>query len=107
MIFCPAPPRDTSGSPYSPDWKMLGSAMATLLTKMLRTAGSRGSGKKGKLGVGSPPAGWPDDILPWSRYNGSTRSRLTSLQVTSIIISMLKAAGVNPETHVLPGSHKA
>jgi len=95
-------------SPYSPDWKMLGSAMVrTMLTKMLGTARFRGSGKEGKLGVGYPPAGWPDDILPWSRYKGSTRSRLSFPQVTSIIISMLKAAGVDPETHVMPGSHKA
>jgi len=91
-------------SPYSNDWRALGSSMVRgVLTKMLGTAGYGRCGKIAKLGVGSPPAGWPGDVISWPGFKGSTRSRLTFPQITEIIISMLEAAGLDPETHVLPG----
>jgi len=91
-------------SPYTSDWKALGNAMVRgVLRKMLQTAGYRRSGKIAKLGVGSPPPGWPEDLFPWARYKGSTTSGLTVSQVTQIIISMLEGAGLDPSTHVQPG----
>ena len=91
-------------SPYSNDWRALGSSMVRgVLTKMLGAAGYGRCGNIGKLGVGSPPAGWPEDIISWPDFKGSTRSKLTFPQVTNIIISMLESAGLDPETHVLPG----
>ena len=37
----------------------------------------------------------------WSNFKWSTRSGLKIAAVTDIIISMLQAAGINSETHVL------
>ena len=88
-------------SPFSPNWK--GSAMIrSVLTKMLVRIGyGDGGGKKKKLGIGEPPMGWPDHIS-WQDFSGATRSKLTMNEVTEIIISLLRAANINPDTHVIP-----
>ena len=49
-----------------------------------------------------PPIGWPADIA-WEGFSGTTRSRLSFDDITRIICSMLTAAGLNPDTHVVPG----
>ena len=54
------------------------------------------------LGVGVPPIGWPGDIA-WEGVSGTTRSRLSFDDITRIICSILTAAGLNPDTHVVPG----
>ena len=85
-------------SPFSPQWK--GSAMIRgVLSKMLLSVGYGKSGRNRKLGVGTPPLGWPVHI-PWANFSGSTRSKLTSKDVTDIIISLLQAANIDPDTHV-------
>ena len=85
-------------SPFSPHWK--GSAMIRgVLSKMLVSAGYGKSGRSRKLGVGNPPTGWPDHIS-WTDFSGATRSKLSSNEVTDIIISMLEAANIDPDRHV-------
>jgi len=91
-------------SPYTPDWRSLGGGiLRRVLTKLLVSAGYKRSGKIARLGVGSPPPGWPEDIIPWPNYRGTTRSGLKNTEVTRIIISLLEAAGLDPATHVQPG----
>ena len=45
--------------------------------------------------------GRPEDIS-WPDFSGSTSSKLTIQQITSIIVSMLQAAGIDPNTHIVP-----
>ena len=52
-------------------------------------------------GVGPAPVGWPATIS-WEGFTGTTRSKLTSQQITEIIISMMTAAGIDPDKHVVP-----
>ena len=52
-------------------------------------------------GVGPAPVGWPATIS-WEGFTGTTRSKLTSHQITEIIISMMTAAGIDPDKHVVP-----
>lgn len=86
-------------SPFSPEWK--GSSMIrSVLTKMLSSTGYGEGGAKKKLGVGNPPLGWPENIIEWRNFSGSTRSKLSVQDVSAIVISMLQAAGINPDTHV-------
>ena len=83
-------------SPFSNSWK--GSGMIRRVLDSMVT--SAGYGKYGKtLGQGSPPLGWPEDIS-WTSYAGASRSGLSNLQLTHIIVSMLTAAGIDPEHHV-------
>ena len=87
-------------SPFSGEWK--GSAMVRkVLRMMLNTIGYGKSGRARKFGVGDPPMGWPEDIS-WPDFSGSTSSKLTIQQITSIIVSMLQAAGIDPNTHIVP-----
>ena len=88
-------------SPFSPEWK--GSAkIRGILTAMLSRLGYCDGGAAKKLGLGDAPHGWPANILPWADFKGATRSKLTVHQVTEIIVSMMRGAGLNPETHVAP-----
>ena len=73
-----------------------------MLRRILVTAGYGRNGRECKLGVGDPPLGWPVDI-DWAGFKGSTRSGLKVMEISRIIVSMLEAAGFNPETHVRPG----
>ena len=83
-------------SPFSKAWK--GSAMIRGQLDSIVTAA--GFGKYGlKLGQGDPPQGWPQD-LEWLGYKGSGRSGLSNTQMTSIIVSMLESANIDPATHV-------
>ena len=85
-------------SPYSKDWK--GSAkIRKIFRDMLKVAGYGKAGSKKVLGVGAPPYGWPKKY-DWKDYKGSTRSTLTIPAMTDIIVSMLRAAGFDPATHV-------
>ena len=85
-------------SPFSPSWK--GSAMIRgVLTKMLSRIGYGGGGTTKKLGVGDPPVGWPENIS-WSDFSGATRSRLTTEQITEIILSMFREWNIDPAIHV-------
>ena len=83
-------------SPFSKAWK--GSAMIRRQLDSIVTAA--GYGKYGlKLGQGDPPQGWPHDV-EWLGYKGSGRSGLRNIQMTSIIVSMLESANIDPATHV-------
>ena len=85
-------------SPFSAGWK--GSAMIRgVLTKMLARIGYGGGGTKKRLGVGNSPLGWPENIS-WNEFSGATRSKLSSTQISAIIISMIEAAGLDPATHI-------
>ena len=85
-------------SPFSPKWK--GSAkIRGILRNMLNTAGYGSEGNKRKLGVDPAPVGWPAAIS-WTNFRGSTRSKLTVEEVTTIIVSMLEGAGIDPNIHV-------
>ena len=87
--------------PSSAGWKELGNCVIRdILRDMLSEAGF-GRGKEAwKLGVGLPPVGWPAGI-EWSNFKWSTTSGLKNAAVTDIIISMLQAAGINSETHMV------
>ena len=89
-------------SPFSAEWKEQGNGIIRgVLSAMLVTAGyGRGKGDR-KLGVAPAPVGWPASVS-WANYKGSTRSGLKVSEVTEIIVSMLQAAGLSPETHVKP-----
>ena len=92
-------------SPYSAKWK--GSKMIRgVLTKMLARAGYGRSGRNQALGAGAPPHGWPESIIPWASYCGATRSRLTTEDVTTIIISMLRVANIDEKTHIVKENMK-
>ena len=87
-------------SPYSAAWNKGGAVLArSVLTRMLDRIGYGGGGRKKKLGVGNPPFGWPANH-PWKKFVGVTRSGLSFNEVTGIIISMLVASNVDPNTHV-------
>ena len=87
-------------SPLSPSWK--GSHMiSAYLTSMLTSTGHGGNGVKRKLGTGISPPGWPAEVIEWKNYKGATRSKLSTTQMTTIIVSLLAAAGiVDLNTHV-------
>ena len=89
-------------SPLSAEWKEQGNGdIRGVLSAMLVTAGfGRGKGDR-KLGVGPAPLGWPAGVS-WANFKGSTRSGLKVAEVTDIIVSMLQAAGLSPDTHVKP-----
>ena len=53
-----------------------------------------------KLGKGAPPNGWPHHIIPWVEFHGATRSKLTVDQVTEMIVFMMRAVNIDPETHI-------
>ena len=69
---------------------------------MLLRAGYGRSGTKKNMGAGVPPVGWPDQVIAWENFTGPSRSGLSVNQVTSIIVSLLLGANLNPETHILP-----
>ena len=46
-----------------------------------------------------PPIGWPEKI-PWNNFSGASRSKLTNCQTTENILSLLRAADINPATHI-------
>ena len=90
-------------SPYSAGWKGVGSKKKRgILSKMLVRAGYGRAGTKKNLGVGVPPIGWPDQVIPWENFKGPSRSGLSVNQVTNIIVHLLLGANLNPQTHVLP-----
>ena len=87
-------------SPFSEEWG--GSAkIRSILRKMLNSLGFGKAGRAKQYGVGNPPLGWPETIS-WENFSGTTSSKLKSIQLTSIIVSMLEAAGIDPATHVEP-----
>ena len=50
-------------------------------------------------GVGAAPIWWPATISS-DGFVGTTRSKLSSLQITEIIISIITAVGMDPATLV-------
>ena len=48
-----------------------------------------------KYGQGEPPSGWPEDI-DWRGFEGAT----TLAEITSIMVSLLEAVGLDPNTHI-------
>ena len=88
-------------SPFSSNWQRQGSIKArSILSTMMSRAGYGRCGTKQQLGVGEPPYGWPQGIS-WKKYSGATRSGLTFNEVTEIIVSLLQAADIDPDTHIV------
>ena len=85
--------------PSSPMWKR-SSMIRSTLSKMLKKMGLDFCGSKKVHGQGSPPKGWPDSVIPWSDFKGPSKSHLNNQQLTRIIIEILKAHGIDPETLV-------
>ena len=85
--------------PSSPMWKR-SSMIRSTLSKMLNKMGVDFCGSKKVHGQGSPPKGWPDSVIPWSDFKGPSKSHLNNQQLTRIIIEILKAHGIDPETFV-------
>ena len=75
------------------NWKL--SDVRKKLREVLRILGYGKSGRKQTLGVGLPPKGWPNCILNWSQYKGTTSSKLSVED-----ISIYSAHGYNVETYV-------
>ena len=87
-------------SPSSPKWK--GSIkLRAILSKMLIRAGYGRQGTKKNLGVGIPPIGWPQQQIPWENFKGASRSKLIVNDITVIIVSMMRGANLDPETHIV------
>eukprot|EP00092_Neocalanus_flemingeri_P039743 GFUD01043282.1.p1 GENE.GFUD01043282.1~~GFUD01043282.1.p1 ORF type:complete len:434 (-),score=90.42 GFUD01043282.1:6-1307(-) len=88
--------------PSTPLWKKISSTdFRSILRKMMSALGY---GKKGilRLGMGDPPLGWPtNEDIPWENFTGSTRSGFSVSQISNVILSMMTAAGLDPEKHVL------
>ena len=91
--------------PHGDEWKKLSSKeIRAILTNMLNSSGYSRSGTRKSLGVGPCPLGWPSSIISWSDYQGATRSKLSRADVTTIIISLLEGAQLNPSTHIKSAS---
>ena len=84
-------------APSHPDWKK--SAQVRAVLRSILTTLGYGKGGSRRLGVPPAPLGWPAEI-PWESYAGSTRAGLSSSEITQVIVSMMTAAGLDPETHV-------
>ena len=86
-------------SPFSPEWNKKGSTVRIrrVLQDMITEAGFGKYGKK--LGSNDPPIGWPQDI-PWDTFTGVGSSGLKNEDMTRIILEMLRAADIDPATHV-------
>ena len=54
-----------------------------------------------KLGTGPPPLGWPEEVS-WDTFEGVGISGFSNEIMTSIILSMLAAAEIDPNTLVVP-----
>ena len=87
-------------SPYSTEWNTNCSSrvIRTVLQRMISSAGYGKYGKR--LGAGEPPPGWPQDTIAWNTFKGVGNSKLTNIHMTTIIVGMLEAAGIDPDTHV-------
>lgn len=86
-------------SPFTPEWENLPSTkVRKILTQMLDSSGYGRSGNKRKLGLGPSPPGWPEKF-PWDSFSGATRSKLTKLEITEVITSLLLAANCDLATH--------
>ena len=86
-------------SPYSNEWP--GSKkVRNILTSMLTRGGYSKNGRNQALGSGVAPPGWPENVIPWANYKGACRSGLTSLQITDIIIQLLRGVDLDENTHV-------
>ena len=70
------------------------------LSKMLNKMGVDFCGSKKVQCQGSLPKGWSDSVIPWSDFKGPSKSHLNNQQLTRIIIDILKAHGIDPETYV-------
>ena len=90
-------------SPFSSQWSQLGSGdIRKILRDMLNEVGFKARGRKKTLGVGPAPLGWPHNI-DWKKFTGTTRSQLSSTEITGIIVSMLTSVGKDPSTHIVTG----
>ena len=90
-------------SPFSSQWSQLGSGdIRKILRDMLNEVGFKARGRKKTLGVGPAPLGWPPNI-DWNKFTGTTRSHLSSTEITGIIVSMLTSVGKDPTTHIVTG----
>ena len=86
-------------SPYTTNWP--GSKeVRNILTRMLTRGGYSRNGRNKALGSGEAPPGWPDHIIPWANYKGACRSGLTALQITNIIIQLLRGVNLDENTHI-------
>ena len=86
-------------SPYTTKWP--GSKeVRNILTRMLVRGGYSRNGKNKALGSGEAPPGWPEYVIPWASYKGACRSGLTSLQITNIIIQLLRGVNLDENTHI-------
>ena len=97
-------------SPSSAVWKELGTCVIRGILKDMLSEAAFGRGKEAmKLQVGLSVIFCFGVYPPFklagcrqSNFKGSTSSGLNIAAVTDILISMLHAAGINPETHVQP-----
>ena len=91
-------------------WKELGTCVIRGILKDMLSEAAFGRGKEAmKLQVGLSVIFCFGVYPPFklagcrqSNFKGSTSSGLNIAAVTDILISMLQAAGINPETHVQP-----
>ena len=70
------------------------------MANLLMSFGFTRLGRRKSNGIGTCPPGWPNNIIPWDKYQGATRSELKKKDCTKIIISLLKGSGYNPAEHI-------
>ena len=92
--------------PSSSMWKR-SSMIRSTLVKILNKLGIGSCGSKRVHGQGYPPNGWPESVIPWNDFKGPSKSHLNNRQLTRIIIEILKAHGIDPETYVDDAEVKA
>ena len=84
-------------SPFSSQWSQLGSGdIRKILRDMLNEVRFKARGRKKTMGVCPAPFGWPPNIA-------TTRSQLSSTEITGVIVSILTSVGKDPTTHIVTG----
>ena len=65
------------------------------------------SGTLKTLTQGATPPGWPQEVIPWDKYEGSYRSELYKNDITVIIVALLRGANYDPAMHIEDSSHSS
>ena len=93
-------------SPFGPEWARLSSSkLRAILSAMIMSYRYTRSGTLKTLTKGAPPPGWPQEVIPWTNYEGCYRSELYKDDITAIIVALLRGANYDPPLHIEDSSN--